>query len=78
MAWFTKWLVSKGVPKTAGAAAERLSDRLSVIAVLGMFAAALSQPELPASTRATVPIEILRTKPAPIILHEPPAERAIN
>ena len=78
MVRFTKWLVRKGVPKTAGAAAERLSDRLSVIAVLGIFAAALSQPELPASTRATVPIEILRTKPAPIILHEQPGERPTN
>ena len=78
MVSFTKWLVSKSVPKTAGAAAERLSDRLSVIAVLGMFAAALSQPELPAPTRATVPIEILRTKQAPIILHEPLAERPTN
>ena len=78
MVRFTKWLVSKGVPKTAGAAAERLSARLSVIAVLGTCAAALFQPSVPTATRANVPIEILRTKPAPIILHELLAERPIN
>ena len=75
MVRFTKWLASKGVTKTAGAAAERLSARLSLIAVLGAFVAALSQPNKPASTRANVPIEILRTTPAPLILLEPPANR---
>jgi hypothetical protein len=78
MVGFTKWLAGKDVPKTAEASAERLSDRLSVIEVLGMFAAALSHPWPPTSTRATVPIEILRTKQAPIILQELPAERPTN
>ena len=72
-----KWRATKGVPKTAGAAAGRLSARLSIIAVLGTLGTALLS-EMPASTRTSVPIEILRTKPAPIILHEPPAERSIN
>ena len=79
MVRFTKWLVSKDVPKTAGAAAERLSERLSVIAVLGILRAALSPPSVPpTATRANVPVEILRTKQAPIILHEQPAERPTN
>jgi hypothetical protein len=79
MGRFTKWMVSKGVPKTAGAAAERLSARLSVVAVLGIFAAALfAPPSEPTGTRANVPVEILRTKQAPIILHERPAERPTN
>lgn len=79
MVRITKWLASKGVPKTARAAAERLSARLSVMAVLGTLGAALyqPQPEAPSSARS-VPIEILRTKPAPIILHEPLAERSTN
>ena len=78
MGRFAKWLVSKDVPKAAGAAAERLSARLSVIAVLGMFAAALIPPMAPTGTRANVPVEILRTKQAPIIMHERPAERPTN
>ena len=78
MVRFTKWLVSKGVPETAGAAAERLSARLSVIAVLGTCAAALFPPSVPTATRADVPVEILRTKQTPIILHEQPAERPTN
>ena len=78
MVKFTKWLVSKGVLKTAGAAAERLSARLSVIAVLGTCVAALFPPSVPTSTRANVPVEILRTKQTPIILHEQPAERPTN
>ena len=73
-----KWLAIKGVPKTAGAAAERLSTRLSVIAVLGAFVAALFPPSVPTGTGANVPVEILRTKRAPIILHEQPAERPTN
>ena len=51
MGRFTKWLVNKGVPKTAGAAAERLSARLSVIAVLGTCAAALFPPSVPLHPR---------------------------
>ena len=76
MVRFTKWLVSKGVPKAAGAAAERLSARLSVIAVLGTCAAALFPPSVPIASQ--VPVEILRTKQAPIILHERPTERPTN
>ena len=77
MVRLTQWLNSKGVPKTAGAAAERLSVRLSVIAVLGICAAALIQ-RVPTGTRASVPVEILRTKPAPIVLHKQPAEGPTN
>ena len=76
MVRFTKWLVSKGVPKTAGAAAERLSARLSVIAVLGACAAALFPPSVPIASQ--VPVEILRTKRTPIILYEQPVERPTN
>ena len=78
MVRFTQWLVGKGVPKTAGAAAERLSTRLSVIAVLGTCAAALFQPSVPTPTASHVPVEILRTKQAPLILRDHPAERPTN
>jgi hypothetical protein len=78
MVRLTQWLNREGVTKTAGAAAERFSVRLSVIAVLGTCAAVLVQPSVPTGTRASVPVEILRTKPAPIILHEQPAERPTN
>jgi hypothetical protein len=78
MVRLTQWLVARGVPKTAGAAAERLSARLSMIAVLGICGAVLFPPRGPSGTGATVPVEILRTKPAPIILHEQPAERPTN
>jgi hypothetical protein len=70
-------MVSKGVPKTAGAA-ERLSAKLSVIAVLGTYSDALFPPNVSPATRANVPVEILRTKQAPIILHKQPAERPTN
>jgi hypothetical protein len=79
MAKFAKWMVSKGVSKTAGAAAERLSARLSVVAVLAILAAALfAPPSEPTGTQVNVPVEILRTKQAPIILHERPPERPTN
>jgi hypothetical protein len=78
MVRLTQWLVTRGVPKTAGAAAERLSAKLSVIAVLGICGVVLFSPGGPSGTGPKVPVEILRTKPAPIILHDQPAERPTN
>jgi hypothetical protein len=78
MVRFLHWLVGKGVPKTAGAAAERPSTRLSVIAVLGTCAAALFQPPVTTPTATGVPVEILRTKQAPIILRDRPMEGPTN
>jgi hypothetical protein len=66
------------VPKTAGAAAEILSARLSVITVLGICAMVLFPPIVPTRAGPNVPVEILRAKQAPIILQERPVERPTN
>lgn len=65
-------------PKAAAAVrsfAERLSRRLSITAVLGMLAVGLAQAagwfSVQPVSRSQVPIEILRTKPAPIQPHVP-------